>query len=266
MSQASNSEVSGAATSLDGFLGGRFHALQPRTGHRAGSDTVFLAAAAIQDAAGGNGGEGLRILDAGAGAGVAGLCLLSRFPSLQVTAVETDPALCALARQNGERNGFSERYGVIEADVTAPGKRLAETGLARESFSHVIANPPYYRAGSVRSAPEAEKAHVMAEGGLAAWVRFLTAMAAARAALTIIHRPEVLPELLQLLQPRFGALRVFPLFAKPGAPASRILVRGIKGRRGGLELLPGLVLHDGKGGYTPPAEAVLRAGAPLFIS
>ena len=96
--------------------------------------------------------------------------------------------------------------------------------------------------------------------GLAGWVRFFAAMAAPKALLTLIHRPDCLGELLPLLAGRFGDIAVFPLFPKRGEPATRIIVQAEKGSRAGLSLLPGLVLHEADGSYTAEAEAVLRGG------
>jgi tRNA1(Val) A37 N6-methylase TrmN6 len=248
------------ATTTDQFLGGRISVVQPAQGHRAGSDAVFLAAAAPARA-------GQSVLDIGAGAGVAGLCLLARIGGLNVTAVEIDPLLVGLAADNAAKNGFAENFQAIAADVTSPGKALGEAGLKRESCPQLIANPPFYAESDVRAAPDSNRAaaHVMREGGLAAWVRFFAAMAAPNGILTLIHRPDCLGELLELLDRRFGDIAVFPLFPKKGEAAKRIIVQAKKGSRAGLSLLPGLVLHDRDGRYTPAAEAVLRGGAALDL-
>ena len=248
------------ATSTDDFLGGRIAVIQPRRGHRAGSDAVFLAAAVPARA-------GQRVLDAGAGVGVAGLCLLARIPGVELTAVEIDAGLCALAAENAARNGFGERVQVINADVTSPGKALRAAGLVAESYDQVIANPPFHPEGAVRPAPDAARAaaHVMGGEGLADWVRFFAALAAPNALLTLVHRPDCLGELLGLLDRRFGGIAVFPLFPKRGEPASRIIVQAEKGSRAGLSLLPGLVLHEEDGRYTEEAEAVLREGEALDL-
>jgi len=248
-------------STTDDFLGGRINIVQPKSGHRAGSDAVFLAAAVPAE-------TDARVLEAGAGVGVAGLCLLARVPDLELTAVEIDQDLCALARDNAARNGFADRFAGVAADVTAPAKVLRDAGLVREGYDHVVANPPFYAEGAVRAAPEPARAaaHVMGHGQLARWVRFLTTMAAPKATLTLIHRPEHLSELLALLQGRFGDVAVFPLFPKANAPATRIIVQGRKGRRAGLRLLPGLVLHDESGAYTAEAERVLRGGEVLHLA
>jgi tRNA1(Val) A37 N6-methylase TrmN6 len=262
-SQKTRAEQSAArrsATSVDAFLGGRIHVVQPRGGHRAGSDAVFLAAAVPARA-------GERVLDVGAGVGVAGLCLLARVPRLYVTAVEIDRELCALARKNAERNGVSANFTIVNADVMGSAKSHRDAGLVREGYDHVIANPPFYAEGSVRAAPDKARAtaHVMNAGALAAWVRFLASYAAPKGRLTLIHRAEALGELLRLLEGRFGEVTVFPLYPNQGEAASRIIVQGRKGSRAGTKLLQGLVLHEADGRYSEAAEAVLRGGEALLL-
>ena len=233
-----------AGTTLDDFLGGRISVVQPKAGHRAGSDAVWLQAAVPAR-------RGDRVLDAGAGVGVAGLCLLCR----------------SLAEANAARNGVSGHFRVITADLTAPAELLFAKGLAREGYDQLVANPPFHAEGTVRPAPSSSRAaaHIMQDGALEAWIRSLATFAAPKGRLTLIHRPEVLPELLPLLDRRFGAVSFFPLFPKEGAPASRVILHARKGSRGGLRLLQGLILHEADGRYTAKAEAVLRQGEALEL-
>ena len=247
-------------TTLDDFLGGRIAVAQPKAGHRAGSDAVWLQAAVSAQ-------PGDRVLDAGSGVGVAGLCLLARSCQINVTAVDIDRGLCALAEANAERNGFTAHFRSIAADLTAPAETLIAHGLVRESYDQVMANPPFHAEGTVRPAPDKGRAaaHIMQEGALEAWVRFLATFNAPKGRITLIHMPQVLPELLPLLDRRFGAITLFPLFPKEGEPAVRLIVQAQKGSRAGLRLLSGLVLHEAGGRYTDKAEAVLRTGAALEL-
>lgn len=246
------------ATSADAFLGGRIDIMQPRQGHRAGSDAVFLAAAVPAAAKG-------KTLDAGAGVGVAGLCVLARIRGIKVTAVEIDAKLCLLAGVNAARNGFAARFEVVNADVTWPAKKLAAAGLEREGYDHVIANPPFHAEGSVRAAPDRskERAHVMRAGDLAAWIRFLAAMTAPKGWVTLIYPPEHLGPMLRELDGRFSEVKIFPLYPKADAPATRVILQGRKGSRAAPKFLPGLVLHEAGGRYTKEAEDILRGGKAL---
>lgn len=242
----------------DAFLGGALQLTQPRKGARSGTDAVMLAASVAADAP-------ACVLEAGCGAGAVALCLARRLPQVCVTGVEIDPALCELARHNAARNGLAGRVEIIEGDVTGPFAAFEAQGVRREGYDHVVANPPYLPEGSARAPGNADKrrAHVMTQGGLDEWVRFLAACAAPDALLWMIHRADALKDLLDALGGRFGGVRVYPLFPRAGAPATRLIVSAMKGSRAGLQILPGLTLHRADGGYTEMAEAVLRHGAAL---
>ncbi len=85
-----------------------------------------------------------------------------------------------------------------------------------------------------------------------------------RGTLTFILPAGSLPECLDAMAAAgCAAGAVLPLWPKPGRPAKLVLVRGVKGGRAPLTLLPGLVLHEVDGRYTAAAEAILREAAPL---
>lgn len=256
-------EIALSEVTEDAFLGGALSVLQPRHGYRAGIDAVLLAAAApVGDRA------GEQVLDAGAGVGVVGLCIARRVPTSRVALVESEPQLVLLARENVARNDLDARVAVIAADVTGRATVLAASGLTPDSFDHVVANPPYHVEGRGRRPrhPIKAAAHAMPEGVLQRWVQFLTRVTAPGGSLTMVHRPEVLAELLPLLDGRFGALSILPLHPRVGAPAVRILVQGRKGSRAPLRLLSGLVLHEDGNRFRPEVANILRQGAALPLS
>lgn len=248
----------------DAFLGGALNILQPRKGYRAGIDAVLLAAAAPVEA-----GRAERVLDAGAGVGVVGLCIARRVGTAQVTLVESEPHLVVLARENVARNGLSDRIRVVAASVTGPASELAEMGLASDSFDHVVANPPFHVEGRGRRPRHAIKAaaHAMPAESLARWMQFLARVARPGGTLTIVHRPDALTALLKLLEGRFGELKILPLHPRAGEPAVRIIVQGKKGSRAPLMLLSGVVLHEEDGhGFRPEIARVLRQPAALALA
>ena len=264
MSKVLPDELAGLAQDVtdDAFLGGALGILQPRSAYRAGLDAVLLAAAVPVQA-----GRVERVLDAGAGVGVVGLCIARRCPDARVTLVELEPQLAALARTNATRNGLQQRIDVIEADMAAGGAGYAEAGLAQGLFDHVAANPPYQTDGRASRSPDRLKAqaHGMAGGALEAWLRFLAAAAKSGGTVTLIHRIEALPELLAATIPRFGALKLLPIHPRDSEPARRVIIQGIKGSRAPLQLLPGLVLHGQGHAFRAAVDAILRGGQPLVL-
>ncbi len=256
----SETDPPGADLTDDAFLGGRISIRQPSHGYRAGIDAVLLAAAIPAD-----GGD--RVLEAGAGVGVPTFCLAERVPGTLLTAVEIQGELCDLGRENADRNGFADRVAFVEADVLASGPELARLGLERESYDHVLANPPYHVAGRAQVPGNAgrAKSHVQNAGDLEGWIRFMVTMAAADASITIVHRADALAALLAVLDRRVGDTAVLPIHSGPAGEATRVIVQGRKGSRAPLRIRPGLVMHDAGGGFSPVAEQILRNGSGLDL-
>ena len=239
----------------DGFLDGRLRLLQPEKGFRAGIDSVFLAAAIACE-------PGEAVFEAGIGPGVAALCLLARNPEVSVNGIEVAARYAMICEENARRNGVDDRLRVIHADVRDALRRDQIGMPAAGSFAHAMVNPPFFDEGKSTASPHLLKsqAHAFGPEDLELWAKLLHAMLQHRGSVTIVHRAEALAQILDSLQPRFGDIRIAPLFPRKGAAASRILVQAIKGSRAPLQILPGLVLHDDGNGFTPEADAVLRGG------
>jgi tRNA1(Val) A37 N6-methylase TrmN6 len=240
----------------DGFLDGRLSVLQPEKGFRAGIDSVFLAAAVPCE-------PGQHVFEAGMGPGVAALCLLARNPGVHLTGVEAATRYAMICEENARRNGMSDRLRVIHADVREALRRDHDLMPAPGIFAHAMVNPPFFDEGKTTPSPHLLKTQANAFGphDLVLWAKLLHAMLANRGSVTVVHRADSLGPLLDCMQNRFGDIRIAPLFPRSGAPASRILVQGIKGSRAPLRILPGLVLHGEGHAFTPEAQSVLRDGA-----
>jgi tRNA1Val (adenine37-N6)-methyltransferase len=232
------------------LLGGRVRYAQPRTGFRSGIEPVLLAATIPARA-------GERVIEAGTGAGAALLCLAARLPGVAGLGVECDPALAGLARHNADANGFGALEFVV-ADITA---LPADVG----PFDHALANPPYHaETGTASPVPQREAAKRADAGTFGQWTARLGALLRPRGTLSLIVPAAALPACLAALEAaNCRPSWVLPLWPKPGRAAKLVLLRGIKGGRGQLCLLPGLVLHTPEGGFTDAAEAILRGGAAL---
>jgi tRNA1(Val) A37 N6-methylase TrmN6 len=243
------------AVSEDRWLGGRLTLLQPRRGHRVGTDAALLAAAA------GDAQQG-RIVDVGAGVGAVGLALAQRNPLASVDLVELDPELAQLAECNAARNGLEGRARVLRLDMLNS-KERREAGLA-EQANCVVTNPPFFDARAVRASPDQGKAraHVLAgaEAGasLADWIRASLAILAPGGRFVMIHRPDAVALVLSAVGGRLGALALLPIHPTIGASAHRLLVSGVKGSKAPLRVAPGLILHGADGRLMAEADAIHR--------
>lgn len=241
----------------DRLLDGRLRLLQPRKGHRAGSDAILLASALPLL------GQGA-LLDMGAGVGTVGLAAALMQPELRVTLLERDPELAALAGRNAGLNDAAGRVTVVAGDVTARAAILAELGLASASFDAVAMNPPFYPPGGTRASPVPNRkaAHV-AEGALAPWLRTARRLLRPGGHLALIHRVEALPEVLAGLETGFGAVAVRPVHAFADKPAIRIIVTAVLNSRKPAAMLPAFVINGPEGRLTAASDAVHRGRARL---
>lgn len=249
-----------AEFSVDRWLGGRLSLLQPKRGHRVGTDAALLAAAAGRP-------EG-RIVDAGAGVGAVGLALAFQSPRAFVDLVEIDAELAELARLNAAHNGLDGRTRVLRLDVLSA-KDRRDAGLAEEQADCVVTNPPFFEAGTVRvSADEGRtRARVLRSGGpqttLATWIRACLAILAPGGRFAMIHRPEALGPILAAAEGRLGAIALKPVHPRAGAAAHRLLVSGVKVSRAPLRIAPALILHEADGRLAAEADAIHRGDAPI---
>lgn len=232
--------------SAERFLDGRVLARQSKNGFRSGLDAVMLAAAVPAK-------PGDEVLELGAGAGTASLCLAAR-TGCRVVGVEIDPVLAALAGENASANGLPARF--VEADIGNLPHDI------KRDFDHVFCNPPFHEG---EASPDAARDRALrdAESRLGDWIATGLKRTVSNGTFTLIVRADRLGEALAHLPER--GVAIFPLWPRQGTPAKRVILQARKGARAAPVLLPGMVLHREDGSYTPEADAVLRDGASLAL-
>jgi tRNA1Val (adenine37-N6)-methyltransferase len=230
------------------FLDGRVKVAQLETGFRSGLDAVMLAAAVPAR-------DGDSVLELGAGSGAASLCLEARVPGVIVIGVERDAELAALANQNATANKARARF--VSADIFALPSDL------KRDFASVFANPPFH--GEGQASPDAARAAaLMDDGRLAGWLALGLQRTVSGGYFTAILRADRLNQALAAL-PGKGVC-AFPLLPRANEAPKRVIVQARKGSKAPFALLPGLVLHQADGSWTPEADAVLRRGTALALS
>jgi tRNA1Val (adenine37-N6)-methyltransferase len=231
------------------LLGGRVLYRQPAIGFRSGIEPVLLAASIPARA-------GEQVLEAGAGAGAALLCLTARVPGVCATGVEMEAGMADLAAANAQANGYSGISVLTDRIETVPLPR---------PFDHAMANPPYHPAdGSVSPEAARDVAKRGSEPLIRVWTERLSAALRARGTLTLIAAAGMVPACLRAMsESRCPCTAIFPLWPKSGRPAKLALLRGVKGARTPMRILPGMVLHVADGSFSGAAQAILRDAAAL---
>ena len=252
--------MSSAPVTDDQFLNGRVKLRQFASGHRAGSDAVFLAATIPTDF------KGL-VVDAGSASGAVGLMAGSRATNARLRCVEIDQKEAALARENIASNAMTDRADVFIADLFAPHHERTEAGLGANDADLVLSNPPFLDESNGRVSPDHDRvrAHVMPDGGLEKWIVSCLAMLKADGILTMIHRADRLDDLLNMMKGRFGEIVILPIHSRAHDAATRILISGKRNSRAPLKILPGLVIHRDDGGFTQQAASIHQGEAPIIL-
>ncbi len=220
--------------------------LQPEDGFKTSIDAVLLAAACPAQ-----GGE--NILDLGCGVGSAAFCTLKRVEETTLTGIDIQPEAIELAKKNAVLNTMKARTHFKCIDIR---------DFEDLAFDHVICNPPFLEAGEHTPSPSPAKATAMGFGeddmDLKDWVDCAYRSIRGQGSLTIIHRADMVDEIIRAMGKRFGAIEIIPLWPKAGRDAKRVIVRARKNRKSGARIMAGVVLHNEDGGYTAAAEKIFR--------
>jgi tRNA1Val (adenine37-N6)-methyltransferase len=221
---------------------GQLHVLQPRQGYRFSVDAVLLAHFIAPK-------QGERLLDLGTGCGILPLILSHRHPGLAGVAVEIQPRLAALARENLAANGFAAAWQVEEGDFGKPSGVLPPGG-----FDWAISNPPYRPAASGRrnSLPEAAAArHELTADLPAVAAAMRRALRNGGRAALVYPAARTVPLIAALKNNGLEPKRLQIVYSSPGESGLLVLVEARKG--GGEELLvlpPFFICREPGGAYS----------------
>ncbi len=207
------------------WYNGQMKLCQPEDGFRATTDALLLAGAVPKDTK--------HALELGAGVGASTLALAARCPEMRIKAVELDPEIAAILTHNITQNGLGHRVTAICCDG------LAANPQWRGSHDLVLMNPPYNDAASSLS-PDPARRRAMASADLTRWLDAAANALVTKGRLVIICRTDRLAEWLG--SKKFGDISIKPIYTAPNKDAKRVLISMRKNVRGGVVILPPLVL------------------------
>ena len=193
----------------------------------------------------------------GAGSGAISLILADRGTFKSIKTVEIQPELCALCKDNIEKNGLTDKVTAICADI----RTLSPSELSGTSV--IFANPPYMRVGDGRESPESSKQTARHEvfGGAREFVSFAGRVLKTGGRLYIVYRPDRLETLMRAFdESGFAVKRMTFVSSDEAHEPSSVLAEAIRGGRESLYITPNLFLTDGKGNETEDAVYIYQNG------
>ena len=208
---------------------------------RLGVDSVLLAFFSGKTTSGKN----KRVADLGCGSGLLSILLAWHDPKLQVDAIEIQPDAAALAAENAELNGLSDRIRVIGGDL-----RLASELMRPGAYDIVVSNPPYYKSGSGRR-PASNGMAIARTDELCTLKDVCTAagyLTRWGGSFMLVHKPERLAEVFRAVsESGFEPKRLRFVSHKNASPPNLVLIESRRGAKPSLKVEAPLFLYDENG-------------------
>lgn len=224
------------------MLGGRIRCVQPTQGFRFSVDALLLARFVLEC------GEAAPFVELAAGCGVVS-AILARAGMGPGVALELSPHLHRCALETVAANGLEERVRVELADL-----RELQPLLPAGSAPVVVANPPYFPAGTARLSEDDGNAGARHE----LTCTMQDVLSAGRyllpegGRLFLVYPAWRLDELLRRLPlAKLGAARLRLVHPLGGRPASHLLLESVKARTPRLVVEPPWNIHDETGSCGP---------------
>jgi tRNA1(Val) A37 N6-methylase TrmN6 len=196
------------------------------------------------------------LVDLCAGNGAVGLFLNRRFAG-RIVEVELQARLADMAKRSVQLNGLDERYQVVNGDV----KNVYQF-IEKDRADVVVCNPPYFK-----DEPTSQKNpnQYLATARHELTIDLETVCDRMSGLLKmnghgyLVHRPVRLTEILATLAShRLEPKRIQFVYPKPGSEANMVLIEVIKdGKPGGTKVLPGFLVANQDGTYTPAMKKAL---------
>ena len=234
---------------LDDIAGGRLKVFQKARGYRFSLDALLLSHFVSLRPAD-------NILELGTGSGVISLILAGRREDVRISGIDAQEEMVEMAGRSVALNGLGERIEMRPGNV-----RDVKALFQPRSFDVVVANPPYRKINSGRINPVKEKALARHEI-LATAADFLQAAAYVLKSVgrvCLIYPATRMAELFSSMRvARIEPKKLRIVYSRASALGKFLLVEGIMEGGEELEVLPPLVIYDGKGKYTEEMTDIFR--------
>lgn len=221
---------------------------QPSDGYRFSLDPLLLAEFVSRR-------NVTSLIDLGTGSGIIPLILCRWLEQATAVAVDNNPLMVETARGNAARNGLSNRFESVRADVAA----LASL-FPVSTFDLVVSNPPYRTRYSGKISPRKgrDTARHESTAGLADFLSTAKYLVKPSGRICFVYHPDRLAEFIHRSgELKLSLLRLQMVHGTAAAPARIFLAELAKGRKSHTLVMPPLIIYDEAGNYTHEARLIL---------
>lgn len=228
-------------------LWGGFALVQDDRFFKLGQDSMLLSAFAAPPAR-------AKVMDLGCGNGALGVLLCARHAGIDVTGLEIQPEVAALARENVGHNRLDARMHIVTGDLRAC-RQLFPTGR----FDYIVCNPPYFSQASGYAA-QGENRHTARQEtqcSAADAVRAAAYLVKYGGRAAFVYRPERVCELTAAMQAcDLEPKRMRFVHQHAQAVPSAVLIEARRGSAPGVQVLPPLLVCGEDGQQTREYRAI----------
>lgn len=166
-----------------------------------------------------------------------------------IVGVEVQEDSYKLAVESVKINHFEDQITIIHDNLIDISNKIG-----KQKFDCVTCNPPFFKVGNHQINPNDKKAIARHEilATLEDIIREASRLLNTRGRFAMVHRPERIPEILELFKKyHIEPKRLLLVYPKMGSECNHILIEGIKdGSSDGLRILPPLYVYKDDNTWT----------------
>ena len=180
---------------------------------------------------------------------------LSLRTDAKIIGVEVQHDSYNLALMSIKENKLQDQIEMIEDNLIGISNKIG-----KNQYDVVTCNPPFFKVGNHNINPEEKKAIARHEilATLEDIIKEASILLSTRGRFALVHRPERLPEILELFKKyRIEPKRLLLVYPKIKSECNHILIEGIKdGSPDGLRILPPLYVYNDDNTWTEEVRKI----------
>ena len=228
------------------ILGGSISLFQPKKGFRVSIDSILLSSSIKKYS---------NCMEFGTGSGVILIYLSKKFPNSKIIGVEKNTELVELAKKNLLENNVNDKNTKVICNDLLCKFFLKEHN---NKLDRVIMNPPYFSLNNVIKSDNNLKASARYETNINQWFLAAYKKLKPKGYMNFVFRSENLDLILSKLYGSWGDIKIFPLWPKANIRSKLMIIQARKNINSGVQILPGLILHNNDGSYTDECNSILN--------